>query len=127
MTIAAGAGDAIGIDAVGACGGDGGGGSMIRGEGRGGRGGEGRGGGGEGVKGGGGKGAAAAAAAAAGATNVNKRVSVPWVLPFLRQLYLEEGLRACFKGLNARLYRAGPGSGVLLVAYEGIVKMLSGE
>ena len=53
------------------------------------------------------------------------RVSLPWVLPFLRQLYQEEGFRACFKGLNARLYRAGPGSGVLLVAYEGIVEYLS--
>ena len=57
--------------------------------------------------------------------NTNRRVSLPWVLPFLRQLYQEEGFRACFKGLNARLYRAGPGSGVLLVAYEGIVKFLS--
>lgn len=60
-----------------------------------------------------------------GRVNANRRVSLPWVLPFLRQLYQEEGLRACFKGLNARLYRAGPGSGLLLFAYEGIVKMLS--
>jgi len=75
-----------------------------------------------------GAGAAGAAAAGAGGrvvVNANQKVALPWVLPFLRQLYREEGFCACFKGLNARLYRAGPGSGVLLVAYEGIVKLLS--
>ena len=60
-----------------------------------------------------------------GGVNVNKRVSLPWVLRYLRQLLQGEGFRACFKGLNARLYRAGPGSGLLLVSYEGLVKFLT--
>jgi solute carrier family 25 (mitochondrial 2-oxodicarboxylate transporter), member 21 len=48
------------------------------------------------------------------------RGAVPWCLPFLLSIYREEGFRACFKGLAARLYRAAPGSGVLLVGYEWI-------
>lgn len=47
-------------------------------------------------------------------------VLAPWCLPFLLSIYREEGFRACFKGLAARLYRAAPGSGVLLLGYERI-------
>jgi len=118
MSSVAGADDAIGFRTGGGYRSEGGGGLVTGGEG-----GRGRGGGREIVGGGGRRGGGATAMA----TNVNTKMSLPWVLPFLRQLYQEEGLRACFKGLNARLYRAGPGSGVLLVAYEGIVKMFSGE
>lgn len=50
--------------------------------------------------------------------------SLPWVLPYLREICKKEGLRGCFRGLNARLCRAAPGSGILLVAYEGIAKLM---
>ncbi len=51
--------------------------------------------------------------------------TVPWTLPLLASIAREEGFRACFKGLNARLYRASPGSGILLVVYESIVDLLT--
>ena len=46
--------------------------------------------------------------------------SSPWCLHFIVSMYREGGVRACFRGLAARLYRAAPGSGVLLVGYEAI-------
>lgn len=46
--------------------------------------------------------------------------SSPWCLPFMVGMYREGGVRACFRGLAARLYRAAPGSGILLVGYEAI-------
>lgn len=49
----------------------------------------------------------------------------PWCLPFLLGINREEGFRACFRGLAARLYRAAPGSGILLVGYETIKSWLT--
>jgi hypothetical protein len=46
--------------------------------------------------------------------------STPWSLAVVARILKEEGLRGCFRGLNARLYRAAPGSGILLLAYEAI-------
>jgi solute carrier family 25 2-oxodicarboxylate transporter 21 len=49
----------------------------------------------------------------------------PWSLHVVWQIYREEGgLRACFKGLNARLYRAAPGSGILILAHDQIMSRL---
>lgn len=45
---------------------------------------------------------------------------IPWCFPFLLSIYREEGFQACFKGLTARLSRAAPGSGILLVTYEAV-------
>lgn len=61
------------------------------------------------------------AATTAGPSSSSSSSSIiPWCIPFLASIYREEGFRACFKGLAARLYRAAPGSGILLVGYEAI-------
>jgi solute carrier family 25 2-oxodicarboxylate transporter 21 len=52
---------------------------------------------------------------------------IPWCFPLLRLIYVDEGFRACFKGLDARLMRAAPGSGILLVAYQSISDLLTRE
>lgn len=49
-----------------------------------------------------------------------QRQRSPWCLPYILGMYREGGVRACFRGLAARLYRAAPGSGILLVGYEAI-------
>jgi solute carrier family 25 2-oxodicarboxylate transporter 21 len=51
--------------------------------------------------------------------------SRPWVV--LGLLYRDEGLGACFKGLNARLCRSAPGSGILLLGYEAIKSLLEAD
>lgn len=49
----------------------------------------------------------------------------PWAVQAVMHIYRTEGFTACFRGLNARLCRATPGSGILVVAHDQISSLLS--
>ena len=49
---------------------------------------------------------------------------VPWFFPSLGNIYRQEGFIACFRGLNVRLARTAPGSGILLVGFEAVNRFL---
>ena len=41
-----------------------------------------------------------------------------WSLPSVAKIYKDEGLRALYKGLVARLYRLAPGGGIMIVVFD---------
>ncbi|KAG0043860.1 hypothetical protein BGZ83_010953 [Gryganskiella cystojenkinii] len=47
-----------------------------------------------------------------------------WALPSIATLYREEGFRALYKGLAPKLFRLGPGGGLLLVVFDLIVELM---
>eukprot|EP01119_Soliformovum_irregulare_P002406 TRINITY_DN12662_c0_g1_i1.p1 TRINITY_DN12662_c0_g1~~TRINITY_DN12662_c0_g1_i1.p1 ORF type:complete len:287 (-),score=47.46 TRINITY_DN12662_c0_g1_i1:101-961(-) len=42
----------------------------------------------------------------------------PWSFVMLADIYRTEGFKACYKGLVPRLYRLGPGGGIMLLAFD---------
>eukprot|EP00743_Colponemidia_sp_Colp-15_P006251 GILK01006726.1.p1 GENE.GILK01006726.1~~GILK01006726.1.p1 ORF type:complete len:307 (-),score=37.03 GILK01006726.1:502-1389(-) len=51
-------------------------------------------------------------------------VKYKYALPSVFIIYREEGLRACYKGLAARLYRLGPGGGIMQMAFVLVSDLL---
>jgi solute carrier family 25 (mitochondrial 2-oxodicarboxylate transporter), member 21 len=47
-----------------------------------------------------------------------------WSIPSIGTVFKEEGLRALYKGYAARLYRLGPGGGIMIVAFDQISEWL---
>lgn len=47
------------------------------------------------------------------------------LVPWIQKIYAEEGFRALYKGLGARLLRLGPGGGIMIVAYDSIMGILN--
>jgi solute carrier family 25 2-oxodicarboxylate transporter 21 len=52
------------------------------------------------------------------------RQKYTWAWPSLGVVAREEGFRALYKGYVAKILRFGPGGGVLLVVYSGVVDWL---
>jgi len=50
-----------------------------------------------------------------------------WALPSMATIAREEGPRALYKGFVPKVLRLGPGGGILLVVFEFVSKILSGE
>lgn len=48
----------------------------------------------------------------------NQKGKNPWAFPVLLQIFREEGFRALYKGFVPRLYRLGPGGGIMLLAFD---------
>ncbi|CAM9167118.1 unnamed protein product [Choristocarpus tenellus] len=53
-----------------------------------------------------------------------KPLKYNWTLPSLTTVIKEEGLQAAYKGIGPRLVRLGPGGGIMLVAFNGIIDLL---
>ena len=47
-----------------------------------------------------------------------------WSIPSIGTVLKEEGVRALYKGYAARLYRLGPGGGIMIVAFDQISEWL---
>eukprot|EP01080_Neovahlkampfia_damariscottae_P005300 gene5300-8918_t len=47
-----------------------------------------------------------------------------WSIPSIGTVFKEEGIRALYKGYAARLYRLGPGGGIMIVAFDQISEWL---
>lgn len=46
-----------------------------------------------------------------------------WAWPALRTVYKEEGFFALYKGFTPKVIRLGPGGGILLVVYTGVMNL----
>lgn len=51
---------------------------------------------------------------------IGKEHKIPWTLPFLRNIALNEGFFALYKGFVPKVLRLGPGGGILLVVFETV-------
>lgn len=50
--------------------------------------------------------------------------SAPWTMPAMVALAREEGFKALYKGFVPKVFRLGPGGGILLVVFDTVIEGL---
>lgn len=58
------------------------------------------------------------------ASSSSQNVSRPWTLSVMRNLVHEEGYLALYKGFVPKVLRLGPGGGILLVVFNGVIEAI---